>query len=335
MSRWFKLCCFNEDREEWMKQELLEGRLHFGWSPPGSDLRRLDDMSWGECDKLILGNDEWSATGSEIYRTGQFLLNRIASTDRIAVQLTQPLREFYLFEVVEGYDYPTLEQSDFNHILKGRPLAPGAITYFSKYVTNELRHALSKRGKYYQIYPEGALKELDEILESKLWTRNDIKDETSQSIEMMKLQDAVIDRTVTLIQQKWQSKYFEQFVADVLRNLPGIELKAEGDSGYGWDLTITIRDVLTGEVLLDDIPIQCKNYEGLVSTTKPFEDLERAIKNSPEHVRTAYLVIIGDLTEKFYHSLEAFETKVRSELQREIEFRVIDQRQLARLYLKL
>ena len=334
MSKWFKICCFNEGREEWMKQELLEGRLHFGWSPPGSDLRRLGVMSWENRDKLVLGNEEWTATGSEIFRTGQFLLNRIASADRIAVQFAQPLREFYLFEVIEGYDYPSKEQSDFNHILRGRPLAPSAITYFSKYVTNELRHALSKRGKYYQIYPEGALRELDEIVDNRLWTKDDLKDETSQSIEMMKLQDAVIDRTVTLIQQKYQSKYFEQFVADVLKNLPGIELKARGDSGYGWDLTITIRDVLTGEVLLDDIPIQCKNYEGVVSTTKPFEDLERSIKNSPKHVKTAYLVIIGDLTEKFYHSLEAFETRVRTELEREIEFRVIDQRQLARLYLR-
>jgi hypothetical protein len=333
VSRWFKLCCFYEQHEEWMKRELTEGRLHFGWSPPGSDLRKLDRMTWEQCDKLVIGNDEWQASGSEIYRTGQFLLNRIASNDRLAVQLAQPLREFYLFEVTDGYDYPEKDREDFNHTLKGRLLSPKPIIYFSKYVTNALRHALSKRGKYYQIYPEEAIAELDEIVRSRLWNKDDLKDETSQSIEMMKFQEALVDRTVALIHQKWQSKYFEQFVSEVLGKLPGIELKVQGDSGYGWDLTITMRDVLTGEVLLDDIPVQCKNYEGSVSTSKPLEDLERAIKNSPEHVHTAYLVIVGELNEKFYHSLEALETKVQAELGREIEFRVIDQRQLARLYL--
>ena len=333
MSNWFKLCCFTEGDESWMISELKNGRLRFGWSPPGSDIRELDKLSWEELDKIELGNNEWKATGSQIYKKGQFLLYRILKDDFIVVQLTAPIREFYVFQVADGYDYSTAERDDFNHILNGKLLTDKPIPFYSKHISNELRHSLSMRGRYYQIYSEYSTNELLDILKNEIWQRNDLSEESSQSVEMAKMNNAIIGSTIEMIQNKWKSKDFEYFVSDLLTKLEGVEVKSNIDSGKGWDLTISLRDPLTGDLLLDNIPVQCKNYYGEVWTSKPIEDLERCIKNSPNNVNIAYLIILGNLTEEFTNNLNALSFNLTKTLERNIEFRVVDQRQLAKLYL--
>lgn len=332
MSNWFKFQALHEN-EKWMEEELANGRLRYGWSPPGSNLLELDKYTWEELDKMILKGDGWEAPASYIYRQGQFLIHRICGGDKIVVQLGTPLTKFYIFEVSEGYIYPETESPDFNHILKGKLITPIPIPIYSKYVSNDLRHDLSKRGKYYQIYSDSSCEELNSIVESRLWLKDDIGDEATQESELQKMDDELIAQTIKIIQKRWKSKYFEGFTINLLQKIDGIDVKDGWDAGLGWDLTISIRDKLTGEVLHDDVPVQCKNYYGEVVTEKPIEDLERCIRNSPPSVDIAYLFILGDLTEQFYKALETLELKMKTELQRNISFRVVDQSQVAKLYL--
>jgi len=297
-------------------------------------LRELDKLSWKECDEKILTWPGSEASASDIFRRGQFLINRIETHDRIVVQLASPMTQFFLFEVGDGYDYGQPEENDdFNHILRGNAISTKPIPFYSKYISNELRHALVKRGKYYQIYPEGAIKDLDALWAMEVWNKPDVAIETDDSIDMLRFQDHVLKSTIEMIRTKWPSKYFEQFVADVLRGVDNVDVLSVTDSHQGWDLIITIRDTLDGEVSLSSIPVQCKNYCGEADWKKPCEDLERAIRNSPKEVATAYLAIMGTLTDHFYKAIESLETRLTSELGRRIEFRVIDETQLAKLYL--
>lgn len=336
MSNWYKLCCFNEGNEDWMVHELGAGRVRYGWSPPGSDLRKLDQLSWEQLDKIELGNDDWRATASGIYRKGVFLLYRIKPGDHVVVNLSSPIREFWVVKVTQGYDYPAKERQDFNHILVGTLLTPRPVPYYSKYVSNELRHSLSKRGRYYRIYSEDSVEELRRIVEGKYWTKDDVGEESSQAAEMDKMKEELIKNTIALIQRKWQGKDFEYFVADVLNKIEGVEVKSAKDSGKGWDMTLTLRDPLTGDVLVDDVPVQCKNYSGEVVTTKPIEDLERCIENSPRTVSVAYLVILGTLTSQFDEELETLKAKLKGKQNhRTFDIRVVDERQIAMLYLGL
>jgi hypothetical protein len=72
---------------------------------------------------------------------------------------------------------------------------------------------------------------------------------------MAKMNNAIIDSTIEMIQNKWKSKNFEYFISDLLTKLEGVEVKSNIDSGKGWDLTISLRDPLTGDLLLDNISL--------------------------------------------------------------------------------
>ena len=92
--------------------------------------------------------------------------------------------------------------------------------------------------------------------------------------------------------------------------------------------------MLTGELLLNDIPVQCKNYSGPVDTSIPIKDLERCIENSNKNVSIVYLVIMGDLTESFTKDLSSSQVEMIKKYGRNIVYRVVDQEQVARLYLE-
>jgi len=75
------------------------------------------------------------------------------------------MREFLLGKVVEPrYDYDGGED-DFNRILHVQPLVPAPIPANSALVPEFLKHDLSKRVRYYEIYPERLLSALDQLVE--------------------------------------------------------------------------------------------------------------------------------------------------------------------------
>jgi hypothetical protein len=298
MANWYKLRSLYEGKEEWIVSELKQGRLHFGWSPPGSNLLELDKHSWEELDKIVLSWPEWEASGAYVYNQGKFLIKRIEIGDKIVVQTETPFENIYLFEVTEGYQYSEVEQEEFNHILKGKLFNKIPISIYSPIVSNMLRHDLSKRGRYYQIYSDDSCSELEDLIENKAW---DAKlDNRFNESEVNRMDDEILKKTIEIIQKRWPSKNFEVYVCELLKQLDGIDIKTNWDSHSGWDLTISIRDKLTGEILHDDVPVQCKNYIGIVETNKPIEDLERCFENSNADVDSAYLFILGDLSDEYF-----------------------------------
>jgi hypothetical protein len=327
---WFKLLALNEGKEDWMLEELKKGNLRYGWSPRGSNMFELDLHSWDELDEMILEAPDWEATGSEIYRKGAFLINRITNADRIVVQLHSPLDEFYLFEITDGYAYSDPEYEEFNHILKGKLLNDKPMSKYSPVISNKLRHDLSKRGRYYQIYSDDSCKELNLIIENKAWKANVQVNET----EFDRMNDEIINHFIANIRKRWPAKEFEYFSINLLKEIDGVEIKENWDSHKGWDFTISIRDTLTGEILHDDIPVQCKNYEGEVTSEIPIQDLERCLENSTDDVSIVYLFIMGDLTELFYKKMAESEARMKKKYRRNISYRIVDQFQIAKLYVE-
>jgi hypothetical protein len=334
MQNWYKFVCNNEGNIAWMVNELKDGRLRYGWSPPGSNLIKLAGMTWEDREKLTIGNDDWSESGNYIYSQSKFLLHRIKPNDLVVIQLTQPIEDFYICKVTGEYEYAENENYDFNHVLPCELFNTNPIPIYSRIVSNSLRHALTKRGKYYGIYPEDAIRELNEIVNNKSWLNEDLKEITDHEYEMFNTGNKLIQDTIRLIQNNWQSKYFESIAKEIFESIEHIEVKQDWDSGKGWDLLLTMRDPLTDEILMDDIPVQCKNYRGDVDTEKPFDDMRRCFENI-EGVSIGYIAIIGDLTDNFRKMHRDKEKEISAAVNREISIRLIDQEQIAKLYLRM
>lgn len=92
--RYFKLVCTPES-QDWYIQEYLAGRVRFGWSGPGSNLREIEKKGANCSDEQRV---TWAYT--------KFLLKRIEPGDRVVVQTERPIKRFLVAEVVPpGYDY--------------------------------------------------------------------------------------------------------------------------------------------------------------------------------------------------------------------------------------
>ena len=83
--------------------------------------------------------------------------DRIEKENRVILQFEQPLRKFLIGEVSGPYQYAEVEDDDFNHILPCKPLTPNFIDIESSIISRSLRYDLSKRGHYYEIYPEESI----------------------------------------------------------------------------------------------------------------------------------------------------------------------------------
>jgi hypothetical protein len=322
MPRYFKLVCLHND-PSWYIQEFLSGRARFGWSGPGSDLRKIRAK--------VNDRTEMSDEERITWRYTQFLSERIVPGNRLVVQTEQPLRRFLIGEVVApGYDFAPGGLPDYNHVLHVRPLTQGPIPINSKAVTAALKHDLSKRGQYYEIYPEDSIYELNQLVErpasetsglTSIRTDDDTLDETLQGIK---------GRIVREISRKWPAKDFERFCEFLCNQVDYIEIKKRQDTGKGWDLLLRIINPLTRTTLLDDVPVQCKNYSGDVDLKQPIDDLERCIRNSKSSI--AYLFILGNLSHDFLHALEQRQESLGEELGHKVSFEVVDQDRIAELY---
>jgi hypothetical protein len=322
LHRYFKLVCLHNDPNLYI-QEFHNGRARFGWSGPGSDLRKIRVK--------VRDGTEMSDEERITWRYTQFLSERIVPGNRLVIQTEQPLRRFLIGEVVTpGYDFTPGNLPDYNHVLSVKPLTRDPIPINSKAVTAALKHDLSKRGQYYEIYPEDSIAELDAMVErlasetidlSSIRTDDDTLDDTLQSIK---------GRIVREISRKWPAKDFERFCEILCNQVDYIEIKKRQDIGKGWDLLLRVINPLTRTTLMDDVPVQCKNYSGEVDLQQPIDDLERCVRNSNSPI--AYLFILGKLSPEFRHALERRQESLGKELGREVSFEVVDQDRIAELY---
>lgn len=279
-------------------------------------------------------SNECSADELLSWRKTQFLINRLKPGDRVIAQFGRPLLEFWLAEVLEeGYHFDSIPRDDFNHILSVRPLAKKSIPINASFVTGFLKHDISKRGNYYEIYNSESIEALDRICKDQLWNSPKIDEQRKATDDFIDVEFLLVKETAKLINKHWPSKAFESFCEQLLSRLPGIEVISRKDSGKGWDLTLRILDPITGEVLFDEVPAQCKNFTDVVLTEAPIRDLERCVRNSESSI--AYLFILGNLSDQFLQALELSQSQLGEELGRDITYRLVDQEAIARRYLKL
>ena len=319
MSRYFKIVCTNDKKTDWMIDEFKNGRVRFGWGWRDSNLN------------IIKNKDVLNVSERRVWRYTQFLINRLQKDDYLIIQLERPLRKFLIAKVTDGYEYSKDEGEDFNHIIKCTPITDKYIPLNSHYLSNSLRHDLSKRGHYYEIYPEETIAELNKLIKDKLWDKADFEKEHTIDLEFDRTKELIIKTTIDTISKQWKAKDFEKFTEKLINHTNGIEVKLLGDSGKGWDLLLTIRDPLTDEILLDNIPVQCKNYDGEVNDERPIQDLERCARNTDKNI--VYLFIIGEITDEYKEKIEKKQDELSVDLNRNIKFRIVQEDRIAELYL--
>jgi Restriction endonuclease len=261
----------------------------------------------------------------------KFLIERLKAGDRVVIQREKPLRTFLLGEVIEPcYEFSPGNLPDFNHVLHVKPLTTEPIAINSKAVTASLKSDLSKRGHYYEIYPVESVHELDAIVKklehgtlnyASVRTDEDTFDDTRRGVT-----DSIFEN----IARRWKRKDFETFCERICKSVDYVEVKEKSDRGKGWDLLIRIINPITGTILIDDVPVQCKNYSGSVSDYGAIDDLERSIRNSKSPV--AYLFILGNLTDGFRAELERRRNSLERERGSLISFELVEQDRIAELY---
>lgn len=320
--RYFKLVATYPNHEDWMYEEFKEGRMHFGWGWKGCDLRKIQNIK--RSDRTEKQKKAWYYS--------QFLLNRLKVADRLVIQHKQPLREFLLAEVVGEYNFSDDSKNDFNHIIPVKPICDQYINLQSKIVPNFLRRALTKRGQYYEIYPNDAVSRLNTIVDNKLWESDEYYQNREFQHDLADAKNEVVKVVIDKIRKYWKVNDFEKFTAELLQLVPGVDLKVLGDSGKGWDLTLQITDPLTFEILHNEVPVQCKAYDGKVDTTKAIEDISRAIRNT-EKTDIGYISILGKLTDEFESARIEAEEQLSKELERDIQIKVLTEDVLAELAL--
>lgn len=317
--RYFKLVALHDP--DWLASEFMAGRVRFGWSGPGTDLR------------ILRGKSERSAEERISWRYTKFLIERLHSGDRVVCQFKQPLREFFIGEVLErGYEFDPANREDFNHILHVKPLTERPVSIIAPFVSASLRHDLTKRGQYYEVYPQNSVRELEQIVQERLWESSYTVETRTEEDEFTEARRDLQRHVISSVSNRWKAKYFETFCKHLCEQIPHVEVKARQDTKQGWDLLVRIMNPVTGAILLDDVPVQCKNYRGRVEDDRPIEDLERCIKNSGS--RIAYLFIFGELSESFLHGIDQAAERLSDELKKPIELVVVDQDRIADLYLQ-
>jgi hypothetical protein len=324
MQRYFKLVCSHED-PAWYIGEFLAGRARFGWSGPGTDLRaikkKMDSGLWR--DRTEQEAVAWTYT--------QFLIEHLRAGDRLVIQPEQPLRRFLLAEVVSPpYQFSPGDMDDFNHVINVKPLTTQAISVNAKAVSAALKHDLSKRGHYYQIYPEDSIRELNAIVTKVERGTLDFTSVRTDEDTFDDTHSAVTAVTVQTIARHWRGKDFEKFCERICQSLDYVEVIERSDRGKGFDLLIRILNPVTGTPLLENVPVQCKNYSGEVSDFRAIEDLERSIR----HLRSpiAYLFIMGVLTPAFLAELERRKKALEQALAATLTFEIVGQDRIAELY---
>lgn len=330
MARYFKLvvCPYESGKTpgEWVekvRRQILDGKAHYGWSWIPMD------PPHGTADLRVL-REKWPHEGDErvVWRYTQFLIKHIKIGDRLIIQTAQPLHQFLIVEVTGPYGFLGTE-SDFNHYLECKAITEEYVNIDP--VPQYVRHDLSKRGHYYQIYGEATIRYLDSIIERKSWSREDWKPKT-HAHEKEETKDESIAEVIEIIRRRWPGRHFETFMKELIRKMPGVEVVGDSkDSHKGWDFLIRIQDPCAGDWLHDAVPVQCKNYKGKVNSDEPINDLKRCAKNSVSTI--VYLFILGDVTENFKKKFaEAEQDEVKTG--RYVQFIMMDQHEIARLYMK-
>ena len=202
----------------------------------------------------------------------------------------------------------------------------------SKEVSLALKHDLSKRGHYYEVYPEASVQELDSLVDRAASGTLDMSAVRSDEDTLDRTLKSAKEGIARVVSGQWPTHSFEKFCEMLCNGTEYIEVTERKDHGKGWDLMVRLINPLTGTIALDNIPVQCKNYTGRVTDPLPIDDLERCIRHTDS--TRALLFILGDLTDEFRSNVQKRQEMLTSVLGREITFEIIDEDRIAELYFR-
>lgn len=283
--------------------------------------------------RVLKEKDNLSDDEKICWRYTQFLVNRLSTGDRVVCQFGQPFREFWIGEVKEpGYQFDPAERKDFNHILHIEPMTDLPIPSTAAYVPSSLKHDLTKRGHYYEIYSEDSIRVLTDIVKKKPWQTLDRANHRTEEHELDEAYFDIHRQIIELIRRRWRAKEFEIFCTTLCEAIPYVQVRRRQDNHQGWDLLIRIINPVTGDILLDDVPVQCKNFEGDVTDYGPIDDLKRCINNSTSDL--AYLFILGNLSNDFLCEVDRAAERLSTKRERKTSLVVVDENRIANLYLR-
>jgi len=332
--RYFKLvvCPFgpSETPGDWVekvRRQILDGKAHFGWSWIPMDPEHGTANLW-ELQKKLQRGEQLEGGERVVWNRCQFLIKRIEIGDRLIIQTERPLRQFLIVEVTGPYGFLGTER-DFNHYLECRAITEEYVNI--DLVPQYVRHALTRRGRYYQIYGEATIEYLDSMIELKSWRGEEAHPRT-HAHEKEETNEEIIAKVIKIIHKRWPAEGFETFMKELIGKMPGVEVVDSKASHKGWDFLIGIQDPCSGEFLHDRVPVQCKNYTDEVINDRPIEDLKRCVTNSDSSI--VYLFILGDVTDEFKEKLADAAERAGDNAGRDVQFRIMDQHEIARLYMK-
>ncbi len=200
--QYFKIVCLH-DSPSFLLDEFRNSRVRFGWSPPGTDLREIRKKPGTS------RSDDEKVT----WRYSQFLTERIVPGSRIVMQLEQPIETFVIGEVTEaGYTFEPGNLDDFNHVLHVRPLTSEPIPVNSKEVSQALKHDLSKRGHYYEIYPESSIQELNSLVEKAASNDLNLFGTRTDADNQDRTRNAVKEVIARLISEHWPHSHLRELL---------------------------------------------------------------------------------------------------------------------------
>ncbi|GAA0866028.1 hypothetical protein [Paraclostridium tenue] len=322
MVNYYKILALNSGKKDWMIDEIRQGRLRFGWSKKGNDLR-------------VLANKKEKTDEEKIaWRKAKFILEKLKKDDVLIVQLERPLRKFMVVKVVEVngsiYDFDG-EQDDFNHIIYCKPITNNEVNIDSNYNSKIFKHDMTKRGSHYEIYNEDTIEEINYFIVHKIWEEPDFNVKSILQIELEKTHEKLVSDVVKLLANDWKSKDFDILVSKVFSAIDGADVIIR-ELKDDWDILLEIKNPILNSKPIE-IPVICKNYSGEINVEDTIRDLERCLREYSSN--SVYLVMLGTLTEELVEAVEKSKENMIKELGKHIDYEIIDEREFANLYLSV
>ena len=177
--------------------------------------------------------------------------------------------------VVREYDFDEGIDGDFRHFFE---IDTNSVIEFVRTDQRlDPRVNLKPRQRYHRVY---AVEEFERSIE-KIESGEEIK-ENRELHHLLNETDKLLEKVTDLIHEMNQGKKLEQFLAKVLRRIPGVvdvnENGSRWGTDYGADLIATVKVSVAGLDFEHKIVVQVKSYEGEVRDTNAIHQIKTAFK---------------------------------------------------------
>jgi hypothetical protein len=302
----------NPDEQEhidFVASSLRQGMSRFGWSYANNcNLAQLDNMSW----------DEMNDDQAECYRKANFLL-QVEPGDWIVHINVPSYGQCISAQVVGAYSFDSTPNpvNDFRHTLQ---IDPATLVGFDRNDPNVLP-AISNRlklpGRYWRI---GHLDDFQQTLTNLASGAVVLAPEQRAETYHLRQEMQPILADITAKVQKNNPKgKLEEFMAEVLRQVPGVTAVEENGKYKGWgtdngaDLIVHYEAGIPslGVLRPAKLVVQVKSYTATHESTEAIDQIEEALRHF--QAETALIISTGQPSEGFRQAFEAATTRLADE----------------------